>query len=106
MIRRPAPCPRSLLGRDRRVPTTRATVVGQSIQDLLFRTIFTSRNAELQSRACMMGAVEPLNAVEAQKCYVFYQGPRPTERAWEYWSMRLQNTEALHAMAMRALAAQ
>ena len=45
-----------------------ATVVGQSIQDLLFRTIFTSRNAELQSRACVMGAVAPLNDVETQKC--------------------------------------
>ena len=83
-----------------------ATVVGQSIQDLLFRTIFTSRNAELQSRACVMGAVAPLNDVETQKCFTFHQGPRPIERAWEYWSMRLQKTEALHALAMRALAAQ
>ena len=83
-----------------------ATVVGQSIQDLVFRTIFTSRNAELQSRALAMGTVEPLNAVEAQKCFTFMRGPRPTERAWEYWSVRLKKTEAVHAFAMRAMAAQ
>ncbi len=83
-----------------------ATVVGQSIQDLLFRTIFTSRNAELQSRACVMGAISPLNDIETQKCFTFHQGPRPTERAWEYWSMRLQKTEALYALAMRALGTQ
>ena len=83
-----------------------ATVAGQSIRDLVFRTIFTSRNAELQTRALAIGRVDPLNAGETQKCFTFHQGPRPTERAWEYWTMRLQKTEAVHAFALHAMAAQ
>lgn len=83
-----------------------ATVVGQSIQDLVFRTVFTTRNAEVLARARAMGEVDPLHAGETQKCFAFHQAPRPTERAWEYWSVRLQKTEALHALAMRFMSAE
>jgi HCOMODA/2-hydroxy-3-carboxy-muconic semialdehyde decarboxylase len=80
-----------------------ATVVGCSVQDMVFRTIFTARNAEVQSRAQAMGKVEPLNSGEIEKCFAFHQGPRPTERAWEYWSMRLRKSEAVEAMALHSL---
>jgi HCOMODA/2-hydroxy-3-carboxy-muconic semialdehyde decarboxylase len=83
-----------------------ATVVGHTIRDLVFRTIFTARNAEVLVRAMAIGKVDPMNAGETQQCFTFHQGPRPTERAWEYWSTRLQKTEALHALAMRAMTAQ
>lgn len=80
-----------------------ATVVGESIMDMTFRTIYSTRNAELQARAQMLGPIGPLSAGEAEKCFTFHQQPRPTERAWEYWTMRLQKAEALYAMAMRAM---
>lgn len=83
-----------------------ATVVGQSIQDMVFRTVFTTRNAEVLGRAHAIGKVDPLTHGETLKSFTFHQGPRPTERAWEYWSMRLQKTEALQALAMQALSAQ
>jgi HCOMODA/2-hydroxy-3-carboxy-muconic semialdehyde decarboxylase len=79
-----------------------ATVVGLSLRDLVFRTIYSTRNAELLSRAKALGTVGPLSPGEAEKCLVSNQGPRPTERAWEYWSMRLKKAEALYAMALRA----
>jgi HCOMODA/2-hydroxy-3-carboxy-muconic semialdehyde decarboxylase len=80
-----------------------ATVAGTSLIDVVYRTIYTSRNAELQSRALALGKVDPLSQGERDKCFVFNQGPRPTERAWEYWSMRVRKAEALTAMALRVL---
>lgn len=80
-----------------------ATVAGTSLIDTVYRTIYSSRNAELQSRALALGKVEPLSQGERDNCFVFNQQPRPTERAWEYWSMRVKKAEALNAMAMRAL---
>jgi ribulose-5-phosphate 4-epimerase/fuculose-1-phosphate aldolase len=80
-----------------------ATVAGTSLIDTVYRTIYTSRNAELQSRALALGKVDPLSQGERDKCFVFNQQPRPTERAWEYWTMRVKKAEALNAMAMQAL---
>lgn len=80
-----------------------ATVAGTSLIDTVYRTIYSSRNAELQCRALALGKVEPLSQGERDNCFVFNQQPRPTERAWEYWSMRVKKAEALNAMAMRAL---
>jgi len=78
-----------------------ATVVGQTLKDMVFRTVYSTRNAALQGRAHDLGIVGPLSPGEVQKCFTFHQGPRPTERAWEYWTMRLRKVEALYAMAMR-----
>jgi len=80
-----------------------ATVVGNSLIDTVYRTIYSSRNAELHSRALALGKVDPLSRGERAKCFVFNQQPRPTERAWEYWTMRVKKAEALTAMAMRTL---
>jgi hypothetical protein len=52
------------------------------------------------------GTVEPLDAGEVQMCFAFHQGPRPTQRAREYWSMGLQRTEAMHEFSRRAMAGQ
>ena len=52
------------------------------------------------------GTVEPLDAGEVQMCFAFHQGPRPTQRAREYWSMGLHKAEAMHEFSMPDTAGQ
>jgi HCOMODA/2-hydroxy-3-carboxy-muconic semialdehyde decarboxylase len=72
-----------------------ATVVGLSLEEMVFRAVFSCRNAELQREAHMLGAVSPLTPVEIQKAGAFNVEPRPISRAWEYWSTRLRKAEAV-----------
>jgi HCOMODA/2-hydroxy-3-carboxy-muconic semialdehyde decarboxylase len=66
-----------------------ATVVGASLKEVVFRSIMTHRNAELQLRAHMVGKVTPLNAGEAKLAHDYSLQARPLGRAWEYWVTRL-----------------
>ena len=66
-----------------------ATVVGASLQELMFRTIYSHRNAELQLRAAALGEVAPLTPGEAELAESYSLRPRPMSRAWEYWTTRL-----------------
>jgi HCOMODA/2-hydroxy-3-carboxy-muconic semialdehyde decarboxylase len=66
-----------------------ATVVGATLQETVFRTIFSHRNAELQLRAAALGAVSPLTQGEAELAGAYSLRPRPMGRAWEYWTTRL-----------------
>jgi ribulose-5-phosphate 4-epimerase/fuculose-1-phosphate aldolase len=72
-----------------------ATVVGLSLEEMVFRAVFSCRNAELQREAHMLGAVSPLTPVEIGKAGAFNVEPRPIARAWEYWSTRLRKAEAV-----------
>jgi HCOMODA/2-hydroxy-3-carboxy-muconic semialdehyde decarboxylase len=72
-----------------------ATVVARSLQELVFRTIFSCRNAELQLRAQSIGALAPLNAGERTAAEARTLEPRPLARAWEYWTVRLEKAGAL-----------
>jgi HCOMODA/2-hydroxy-3-carboxy-muconic semialdehyde decarboxylase len=76
-----------------------ATVVGTSLRELLFRTVFSARNAELQTQAKMVGTVNPLTATEAAKAAAYNLRPAPMERAWDYWVMRLAKAEGRIAVA-------
>jgi HCOMODA/2-hydroxy-3-carboxy-muconic semialdehyde decarboxylase len=66
-----------------------ATVVGATLQETVFRTIFSHRNAELQLRARALGEISPLTAGEAAQAESYSLRVRPTGRAWEYWTTRL-----------------
>jgi HCOMODA/2-hydroxy-3-carboxy-muconic semialdehyde decarboxylase len=66
-----------------------ATVVGASVQEVVFRSIHTHRNAELQLRAAALGTVEPLSKGEAEMACAYSLRERPMGRAWEYWTTRL-----------------
>lgn len=70
-----------------------ATVVGRNLRDCVFRSIYTTRNAELQARAMAMGPIGPLSAGELAKCGGHNLSPRTNSRAWEYWNVRLQKVE-------------
>jgi hypothetical protein len=81
------PCWMVLMGRHG------ATVVGTSLREMVFRTIYSARNAELQTQAKLVGNVIPLTAAEVEKAAAHNLRPAPMERAWDYWAMRLANKE-------------
>ena len=82
-----------------------ATVVGRTLQELVFRTIYSSRNAELQLRTQAIGTISPLSEGEARMGGEANLQPQPISRAWEYWVMRLAKAEATMAGAARRPAA-
>jgi HCOMODA/2-hydroxy-3-carboxy-muconic semialdehyde decarboxylase len=76
-----------------------ASLAGKSVRECVFRSIYTTRNAELQLRAMAIGTLGPLSPGEAEKCGGHNLGSRGVERAWEYWVTRLQKAEAMWAAA-------
>ena len=76
-----------------------ATVVGDNLHQVIFRSIYSARNAEHQWRAHALGGVGPLTTGEASLACGHNLQTGPIERAWEYWSGRLDKTEALVAAA-------
>jgi HCOMODA/2-hydroxy-3-carboxy-muconic semialdehyde decarboxylase len=70
-----------------------ATVVGGSLRELVFRTIYSAKNAEHQMAAHMLGQVSPLTAGETQMAFEIHRAPGPLARAYEYWVRRLAEKE-------------
>lgn len=68
-----------------------ATVAGKSLPELVFRTIYSYRNAELQLATQSLGVqVSPLTPGEAKLAWDRNLQPKAQGRAWEYWSTRLK----------------
>ncbi|RDV01990.1 class II aldolase/adducin family protein [Undibacter mobilis] len=66
-----------------------ATVVGGSMRELVFRSIYGCRDAELQLRALTFGDISVFTDEEIALAGKF---PEATlARAWEYWRSRLPN---------------
>jgi ribulose-5-phosphate 4-epimerase/fuculose-1-phosphate aldolase len=79
-----------------------ATVVATSLRELVFRTIYTTRNAELQTQAKLLGAVNRLSPEEIKKAAAYNLRPAPMGRAWELWAMHLAQKEGRVAPATPA----
>jgi ribulose-5-phosphate 4-epimerase/fuculose-1-phosphate aldolase len=82
-----------------------ATLAGRSLRECVFRSIYTCRNAELQSRALAMGSISTLSTGEAELCRAHSLTARTLGRAWEYWTFRLAKAEATTARAKPRAAA-
>jgi ribulose-5-phosphate 4-epimerase/fuculose-1-phosphate aldolase len=67
-----------------------ATVVGSSLRELVFRTVYSSRNAEYQSKAMLLGRISALSYGEIQMAGSLTNQPG-VDRAWEHWVKRLDN---------------
>jgi ribulose-5-phosphate 4-epimerase/fuculose-1-phosphate aldolase len=76
-----------------------ASLAGNSVRECVFRSIYTTRNAELQLRAMAIGTPQPLSPGETEKSGGHNLGSRGVERAWEYWTIRLMKAEAMWAPA-------
>src|SRR6185369_17602622 len=70
-----------------------ATVVGGNLRELVFRTIYSAKNAEHQLAAHMLGNVSPLTPGEARMAGELNLAPGPLARAYEYWVRRLADKE-------------
>jgi len=70
-----------------------ATVAGRDLEELVFRTIYTARNAALQIQAHGLGHVSPLTPGETELAGPYNLQPGPVARAFEYWSVRLDKAE-------------
>ena len=79
-----------------------ATAVGANLQEVVFRSIHTHRNAELQLRAAALGEVSPLTRGEAELACAYSLRERPMGRAWEYWTTRLTKAGELPPRAAPA----
>jgi ribulose-5-phosphate 4-epimerase/fuculose-1-phosphate aldolase len=69
-----------------------ATVVGASLRQLVFRSIYACRNAEFQMAAKVLKTVSTLTRGEAELAGALNQLPNAATRAWEYWVMRLEKS--------------
>lgn len=65
------------------------TVIGTSVQDCVFRCVFSARNADYQVRAMGIGTISALTHGETEMCGKISQSTTGLGRSWEYWSVRL-----------------
>lgn len=62
------------------------TVAGRSVRELVFRSIYGARNAEVQASALRLGQISHLTPGEAEAAEAFNLTPIAVDRAWEQWS--------------------
>jgi ribulose-5-phosphate 4-epimerase/fuculose-1-phosphate aldolase len=67
-----------------------ATVVGASLRELVFRSIYSCDNARYLSEAKRLGNFGPLTPGEIAMAQEIYTRPNTHTRAWEYWATRLE----------------
>ena len=66
-----------------------ATVVGASLRELVFRSIYSCLNAVYLSEGKKMGRVGPLTPGEIEMAGAINKIPSVPFRTWEYWATRL-----------------
>jgi HCOMODA/2-hydroxy-3-carboxy-muconic semialdehyde decarboxylase len=65
-------------------------VVGASLRELVFRSIYSCDNARYLSEAKRLGNFGPLTPGEVAMAQELYARPNTHTRAWEYWATRLE----------------
>jgi HCOMODA/2-hydroxy-3-carboxy-muconic semialdehyde decarboxylase len=73
-----------------------ATVAARSIREVVFRSIYGARNAEVQLRATQLGGVKSLTPAEAAAASEFNLKPFAMDRAWEQWSRHVEQQTPQH----------
>ena len=72
------------------------TVAGASVRDCVFRSIYSTRNATFQVQAMTIGtAIDSLTPGETNLAGSISGTTTGLVRSWEYWSMRVEKTNAL-----------
>jgi ribulose-5-phosphate 4-epimerase/fuculose-1-phosphate aldolase len=66
-----------------------ATVAGRSLREVMFRTIYSVRNAALMTQAKILGTPMSLSPGEIERSAATNLQPVQIARAWDYWSQRL-----------------
>lgn len=65
-----------------------ATVVGENLMELVFRSIYTCRDAEIQMKARSHGAIDYFNDREIELASNYPEAS--LSRAWDYWCSRVE----------------
>jgi len=72
------------------------TVAGTTVRDCVFRSIYSTRNAEFQVQALAIGqSIDSLTPGETDLAGSINKKTTGLERSWEYWSMRVAKTNGL-----------
>ncbi|MGC1669975.1 MAG: class II aldolase/adducin family protein [Pseudolabrys sp.] len=70
------------------------TVAGTSVRDCVFRSVYSTRNAEYQVRALTIGSeIATLSPGETKLAGQISAKTTGLMRSWEYWSMRIANKD-------------
>jgi ribulose-5-phosphate 4-epimerase/fuculose-1-phosphate aldolase len=69
-----------------------ATAVAGDVQALVFRAIYSCKNAEFQFQAQSLGPIAPLHRGEIERAGALNAMANVTTRTWEYWTMRLERS--------------
>lgn len=70
-------------------------VVANNLRAVVFRTIWSAKNAEYQLQAKSAGKVDRLSMGEIEAVLAHQMKPSPLGRAWEYWVKRLEKAGEL-----------
>lgn len=70
-----------------------ATVVGRSLHESVFRSVYQCRDAEFLTRTMAVGKPGPLTKGEIALCAEGVLNDRVLWRAWDYWTGRLAKAE-------------
>lgn len=65
-----------------------ATSCGRTLPELVFRTIYATVNAQVQTQALALGRVDPLSEGERAASEALNLSPIALDRAWELWNRR------------------
>jgi Class II Aldolase and Adducin N-terminal domain len=79
-----------------------ATVVGASLRELVFRSIYSCDNARYLSEAKRLGNFGPLSPGEIAMAQELYARPNTHSRAWEYWAVRLEKRGEMPVLKVEA----
>src|SRR5262249_2901002 len=71
------------------MPRHGATVVGASLRELVFRSVYSCLNAIYLSEGRKLGKVGPLTPGEIEMAGAINKIPSVPVRTWEYWATRL-----------------
>ena len=78
-----------------------ATVAGRTLREVVFRTIYSCRNAEYLTQAKLLGTPSALNRNEIERAADYNLAEGPVSRAWEYWNVRLEKNGEMPPRARR-----
>jgi HCOMODA/2-hydroxy-3-carboxy-muconic semialdehyde decarboxylase len=65
------------------------TAVGTGVKEVVFRSVYSCRNAEYQVAAAAAGTIRPLSSGETREAARIHSSTTGLMRAWEYWVRRL-----------------
>lgn len=71
------------------------TVAGTNLSDLVFRCVYSCRNAEFQAQAALSGEIDPLSEGDIEFGSRIGGMTTGHSRAWEHWTVRLEKNNSL-----------